>query len=111
MAILDGSTFPKLLHLGLGNSPKADEICAAIAASKLASRLESIDMSLSTMGDAGAAVLAAGSFPKLAEIDVTKCYLGDAGIAHLAKLAKLVGEDAQEDDEGDPENRYISGRE
>ncbi len=109
--ILDGTTFPKLRHLGLGNTTRGDEVCAAIAASRIASRLQSIDMSLSTMGDAGAAALAAGSFPRLAQLDITKCFVSEAGIAALAKVGALIGEADQEDDEGDPENRYISGRE
>ncbi|HEY1549649.1 MAG TPA: TIGR02996 domain-containing protein [Kofleriaceae bacterium] len=107
--ILDATRFPKLVHLGLGNSPKGDEICAAIASSRITAQLESLDMALGTMGDAGATALAAGTFPRLKSIDVGKCFLSEAGIAALSKLTALVGDDDQNDEE--PDDRYISGRE
>jgi hypothetical protein len=108
--IFDGKLFPKLKHLGLGNSPQGDEIAQAIAVSKIAPQLESIDMSDGTMGDVGALALAAGKLPKLQKIDITNCYCTKAGIAALKKIAKSV-EGKQNDDGGDPEDRYISGRE
>jgi uncharacterized protein (TIGR02996 family) len=108
--ILDAKRFPKLVHLGLGNSTKGDEVAAAIASSSIAAQLESLDLAKGTMGDAGAAALAAGTFPKLKTISVEKCFLTDEGIAELKKLAALDGDDDQNDDDG-PDDRYISGRE
>ena len=107
--ILDGKHFPKLVQLGLGNSPKGDEIAAAIASSPLAAQLEALDMSLGTMGDAGAIALAGGTFPKLKSIEIEKCYLSAEGIAALKRVAAVVGDDDQNDEE--PDDRYISGRE
>jgi uncharacterized protein (TIGR02996 family) len=109
--IFDGKLFPKLVHLGLGNSLQGDAICAALAGSKIAAQLKSLDMAKGTMGDAGAAALAGGNL-KLASIDVTRCYLTDIGHAQLKKIAKTIeGENQKEDRGDDPDDRYISGRE
>ncbi len=109
--IFDGRLFPKVKHLGLGNSPQGDAIAQALATSKLAGQLESIDVSDGTMGDAGALALAAGKFPKLKAIDIEKCWCTNAGINALEKLAKLDGAKAQQTDGLEPDDRYISGRE
>jgi hypothetical protein len=63
------------------------------------------------MGDDGAVALAAGRFPKLKTIAVEKCFLSDVGIAALKRVATVTGDDNQNDDEEDPDDRYISGRE
>jgi uncharacterized protein (TIGR02996 family) len=109
--IFDGKLFPKLKHLGLGNSPQGDAIAQALANAKIAAQLESIDMSDGTMGDAGALALAAGKFPKLQTIDIEKCWCTSAGVGALKKLAKVVGDKDQQSDGLDPDDRYISGRE
>ena len=108
--ILDGTLFPKLKHLGLGNSPRGDELCAAIASSRIAPQLESLDMAKGTMGDAGAEALAAGKLANLKSIDVTSCYLTEAGLVQVGKLGTVIGGDDQHEDD-DPDDRYISGRE
>jgi uncharacterized protein (TIGR02996 family) len=113
--ILDGKHFPALRHLGLGNSRELDTICAALANSKLAAQLETIDLSKGTMGDAGAAALASGAFPKLVSIDVSENYLTPVGLGDLKRLVKTVisegRRDAQRDDGGDPDDRYIAAYE
>ncbi|HEY1816309.1 MAG TPA: WGR domain-containing protein [Kofleriaceae bacterium] len=109
--IFDGRLFPKLVHLGLGNSKQGDAIAAALAGSKIAGQLESIDMSEGTLGDAGALALAGGKFPKLKTIDVTQCYCTSAGINALKKLAKTIEGAKNQKEDDDPDDRYISGRE
>jgi uncharacterized protein (TIGR02996 family) len=112
--ILDGKAFPKVKHLGLGNSPYADDLCKELAKSKIASQIETLDLSQGTLGDQGAAALAEGKFPKLKSINADESWLTKKGIASLKSIAKDVetgGKYGQQDDEGDPENRYISGRE
>ena len=113
--IFDGKVFPKVKHLGLGNSPFTGEICKELARSKIAAQLESLDLSEGTLGDEGATELAAGKFPKLESMDVHESWLTKLGVATLKKLAKDVDlgtkYKGQQDDDGDPENRYISGRE
>lgn len=115
--IFDGKAFPNLKHLGLGNSTISDLICQGLTASKIAARLESLDLTKGTMGDAGADALAAGRFPRLQTVDVSENYLSKRGLATLKSVAKSVvsqggrrGE-AQRDDGGDPEDRYIAAYE
>ncbi len=109
--IFDGKTFPKIKHLGLGNSPQGDAIAQALASSKIAAQLESLDMSEGTMGDAGAAALAAGKFPRLVELDIEQCWCTSAGINQLKKLVKKLEGVKNQNSGDDPEDRYISGRE
>jgi uncharacterized protein (TIGR02996 family) len=112
MAIFDGKAFPKVKHLGLGNSPFADDICKELAKSRIAAQIETLDLSQGTLGDQGAAALAEGKWPKLKSINVSESWLSKKGIASLKSIAKEVeGSKEQDDDGGDPENRYISGRE
>jgi uncharacterized protein (TIGR02996 family) len=109
--ILDGRRFPKVTHLGLGNSLISDDICRGLAGSAIAQQLVSLDLSNGTLGDEGARALASGSFPKLETIDVDKSFLTDEGIATLRRIAKHVTVGEQDDDGGNPEDRYISARE
>jgi hypothetical protein len=111
MAIFDGKAFPKVKHLGLGNSPFADDICKELAKSKIAAQLETLDLSRGTLGDQGAAALAEGRWPKLKSINAVDSWLSKKGIASLKSIVKDIDVDNQDDDGGDPENRYISGRE
>ncbi len=113
--IFDAKVFPKVKHLGLGNSGISDEICKGLASSKIAAQLESLDLSKGTMGDAGATALAAGKFPKLQHLDVTDNWISKKGLAALKGVAKKIdssgGKEGQQDDDGDPDNRYIAARE
>ena len=109
--IFDGAKFPKVTHLGLGNSTITDEICRGLAGSAIASRLVSLDLSQGTLGDDGARALAAGTYPKLAHLDVSSNWLTDAGVAILQKLAKEVEVADQSDDDGNPDDRYIGAYE
>jgi uncharacterized protein (TIGR02996 family) len=109
--ILDAKGFAKVRHLGLGNSRITDAVCAALATSRIAGQLESLDLSKGTMGDAGAQALATGRFPRLTTIDVSKNYLTRAGITALKKLVKTVAVGEQEDDGGEAGDRYISAYE
>jgi uncharacterized protein (TIGR02996 family) len=122
--IFDAKAFPSVKHLGLGNTAISDAICTALVNSKIAAQLEFLDLSLGTMGDAGAAALAGGRFPRLEGIDVTDNYLTEQGLGLLKKLAKLESAaggrrsrrssgdaENQRDDEGDPEDRYIAAYE
>jgi uncharacterized protein (TIGR02996 family) len=109
--IFDGKAFPKLTHLGLGNAEITDAICEALATSRIAAQLESLDLSQGTMGDAGATALAAGKFGKLASLDVSDNWLSKKGIAALKGVAKKIESKEQQDDEGDPESRYIAAYE
>jgi len=58
--LLGGGHFPNLTHLGLRDSLVQDEIAAEAAHAPIVSRLKTLDLSLGTLGDEGAAALLAG---------------------------------------------------
>ncbi len=58
--ILGGRALPALKHLGLVNAEIADEVAAAVAAAPVVARLSRLDLSMGTLGDAGAESLLAG---------------------------------------------------
>ena len=109
--IFDGTRFPRVTRLGLGNSTITDEICRGLASSAIASRLVSLDLSKGTLGDEGIRALAAGRFPNLAHLDVSSSWLTDEGVAIARGLAKEVDVTDQSDDDGNPDERYIGAYE
>ena len=109
--IFEAIRFPRVRHLGLGNSLRTDDIARHLASSKIAAQLVSLDFSESTLGDDGARALAAGRFPKLERIAARNCYLTEAGIEALRSIAKdVIGLDDQREDDG-PDDRYIGAYE
>ena len=101
--LLDQQRFPALKYLGLRNADFADEIAQAIQSSIVVAGVDVLDLSLGTMGDAGAQALAtAPSVKNLKKLDVHHNYLTDAGIAALQPLGiEVVTVDQQEEDDGD----------
>ncbi|MFI9629657.1 STM4015 family protein [Streptomyces sp. NPDC052042] len=59
-ALLAGSRFPKLTHLGLRNSELQNEIAVAVASAPVVAQLRVLDLSNGTLGDEGAAALLEG---------------------------------------------------
>src|SRR5262249_49301398 len=57
-AILNGKGLPKLKSLGLMNAEFSDEIARAVSRAPILKQLETLDLSMGTMGDAGAATIA-----------------------------------------------------
>ncbi|MEU4563585.1 STM4015 family protein [Actinoplanes sp. NPDC023936] len=57
---LAGRSLPSLTSLGLRNSEIADQVAAAVAAAPVVARLTHLDLSMGTLGDAGAEALLAG---------------------------------------------------
>ena len=109
--ILAGTAFPRLTRLGLRNAEIADDLARALPGSPLAARLTSLDLSMGTLSDDGAAALVAGasSFPKLRALDVSESYLTRAARARLDKAFPAVTARAQKDiDPDDPAWRYVS---
>lgn len=58
---LSGDRFPALRHLALHNSELQDEIAVAFASAPVVARLETLDLSMGTLGDVGAEALCPGS--------------------------------------------------
>ena len=58
--LLEAGRFPRLRHLGLRDALIQDDIAAAVARAPVVAQLESLDLSLGTLGDEGVAALLAG---------------------------------------------------
>ncbi len=99
---------PQLRHLGLRNCELADEICAAIATSPLLPQLAVLDLSMGTLSDDGARMLARhrDALRHLAVLDVSKSFLSSDGRAALRGICARVIDDDQQDDDGGA--RYVS---
>ncbi len=104
LAKLFSSPAPKkLTHLGLCNAEFADEICDAVAKSKLLRQLETLDLSKGVMSTTGvdALVKHAKAFAHLKLLDLGENCLSADDIARVRRLAKKVvttkqkGEDAR----------------
>ena len=96
-SILAGIAFPKLRHLGLRDAENADELAAALADAPIVARLESLDLSLGTLSDVGAAALLAGQpLTHLKRLDLHHHFLSDAMIERLCQTLPDVEVDVSE---------------
>lgn len=114
--LLDGTGFPKLRYLGLMNAQFTDEICQAIARSKIVKQLAVLDLSMGLMSNDGAAALAdrAKALAHLEQLDVSDNYLDDSAKKLLAPFGKRLtfGHQKDPDRYGDGEEyRYVSAAE
>jgi hypothetical protein len=102
--ILSGESFPNLRHLGLRDAENADAVAAAVAHAPVVARLESLDLSLGAMTDAGAAALLAGQpLTHLARLDLHHHYLSEEMMQRVwaALPGVAVNMDEQEEAEED----------
>jgi len=108
--IFEGKNLPALVHLGLRNSEIADEIAEALAKSKILRQLESLDLSMGTMTDAGALALAKGlkSAKRLTSIDISANYLSASGAAAIKKVIKTVKAKDQRGSDDEEGRRYVA---
>lgn len=108
--ILAGDRLPELRHLALRNSEIQDEVCAALAAAPVVARLESLDVSMGILTDAGAAALLSGQpLNHLKRLDMHYNYLSPEMCARLsATLSPGVELDL---DSGDAESYTFGGEE
>jgi hypothetical protein len=109
VATLLQNDYPALRHLGVKNCPFADEAVGLLVESKLVAQLESLDLSLGCLGDAGAELLLANKtkLGKLARLDVSASYLGPQMMRALGQLGvELIAEHMN--DFADPDDRYVS---
>jgi hypothetical protein len=96
-SILSGVAFPKLRHLGLRDAENADELAVALAHAPVVARLESLDLSLGTLSDVGAAALLAGQpLTHLKRLDLHHHFLSDAMIERLWRALPDVEVDVSE---------------
>lgn len=107
--ILDGTAFPGLRHLGLRDADNSDAVAAALAHAPVVARLESLDLSLGTLGDEGAAALLAGQpLTHLKKLDLHHHYMSDAMIERLWQALPEVEVDVSEQnlDLGDEDESF-----
>lgn len=107
---LAGTRLPSLRHLALRNSEIQDEIAAAMASAPVVARLESLDLSLGILTDAGATALLDGQpLTHLKRLDLHHNYLSDAVRARVRETLEAAGvevldaketEEETEDDDG-----------
>lgn len=104
--LLSGDLFPKLTYLGLRDSEIADEIAVALASSPLLARIQTLDLSLGTLGDTGAqALLQSHSLAtSLKKLDLHHHYISPALVAQLKNLSLEV--DVKDVQTGD--DRYVA---
>lgn len=110
--LLSGARLPHLRHLGLRNSEIQDEIAAAIASAPVVAGLTSLDLSMGTLGNAGAEALLSGQpLTHLTSLDLHHHFIGAAMQQRLRDALEPSGvivdlSDAEtEEDEDDPADR------
>ncbi|MFI5720920.1 STM4015 family protein [Nocardia sp. NPDC051750] len=113
--ILAGDRLPSLKHLALRNSVIQDEICAALAAAPVVARLETLDVSMGTLTDTGAAALLAGQpLTHLRTLDMHHNYLSPEMCARLRETLEpgvfldLDPDDADSFIDDGEVHRYVS---
>ena len=115
-AILGGDALPALRHLGLRDAENADEVAAGLAHAPVVAGLESLDLSLGTLSDVGAAALLSGQpLTHLKRLDLHHHFLSDAMIERLYEALPSVELDLSEQlelqapyREGDEPYRYVA---
>jgi hypothetical protein len=76
--ILRGEAFPRLRHLGLRDAANQDEIAVAVAHAPVVAQLETLDLSLGNITDAGATALLNGQpLTHLKSLDLHHHYLSE----------------------------------
>ncbi len=85
--LLEKGRFPKLKYLGLRNCRIADQVAAEVADAPVMEQLETLDLSLGTLGDEGAkALLKSGRVKKLKKLDLHFHYMTDEMIEKIKQL-------------------------
>lgn len=107
-----GDAFPGVTHLGLRNAHDTGAIVQAIVkhADGLRSRLVSLDLSMGTLGDDDAIVLAKclAGFERLETLSVAESFLTKRGVAALRKLGGSLEAKGQRREGEDHAGRYVS---
>lgn len=109
--ILDGTRFPKLKTLALQNCAWGDDLATIVATAPVIKRIERLDLSMGTVGDAGVEAIAASPFISAVKVfDLHHHYASDAALDKVRALGITVNaSDHQKPDEyGGELHRYVA---
>ncbi|MDA7980664.1 MAG: STM4015 family protein [Pirellulales bacterium] len=107
--LFKGKLFPKLKYLGLRNAQIADDIAAVIAIAPIMDQLETLDLSLGTIGDLGAnALLQLGSNRTLRRLDLHYNFISKPVQKQLKKLPFPVDVSDAQIEEDEEFGRFVS---
>ncbi|MFK0256319.1 STM4015 family protein [Streptomyces sp. NPDC090445] len=108
--ILDGFRLPRLRHLALRNSDIQDDIAVAIASAPVVTRLETLNLSLGVLTDAGGIALLTGQpLTHLKRLDLHHNYLGEQLRERLRDVLSAAGVDLDVDPDGASEYDWGDG--
>ncbi|MGP2439904.1 STM4015 family protein [Streptomyces sp. JW3] len=110
--LLAGDRLPALRHLGLQNSLFQDDIAAAVAQAPVVARLDTLRLSMGSLGDEGAEALLRGRpLTHLRYVDLHHHYLSDAMMLRVWEALEpagvrvdLSGQNGDEDDDWDEDD-------
>jgi hypothetical protein len=109
--LLAGENFPALTYLGLRDSEIADQIAEAVADAPILERIRVLDLSLGTLGDAGAAaLLSSPAVARLEKLDLHHHFCSDEMVQKLRQSGIRVDASDQLATEryGGDEWRYVA---
>ena len=99
--LLNAAAFPNLRYLGLKDSEFEDDIAAVVALAPVLNQLDTLDLSLGTLGNVGAhALLASPAVRKLKRLDLSHHFITEEVQAKLTAL----GIDVDLSDPQEPDN-------
>ncbi|MFT3708565.1 MAG: TIGR02996 domain-containing protein [Archangium sp.] len=98
-------------HLGITNTEHADLLMPLIAQSPVLQQLETLDVSLGTLGPEGGQIFLshADRFAHLKKIELSESWLGDDFVDRIREKLPQAVSTSQE--EGEPDDRYIAAGE
>jgi hypothetical protein len=108
--VLDQLYSTKLTYLGLRDAEIADDLAVWLAGEPRIATLDTLDLSLGTLGDVGAeALFASQHVGSLKTLDLTHHYITAPWQEKLSHLpVKVLLGDEQEPDEDDDDYRYVA---
>lgn len=110
--ILQGNRYPNLTYLGLRNAEYTDEIAQAVAQSSIIEQIKILDLSMGTLGEAGAIeLLNCSAIQQLETLNLSENYLSETIIEEFNQLPIHVIADQQKEEEieeDEEDARYCS---
>ena len=99
--LLAGDNVPKLRYLGLKNAEFTDDIVAALAPSKVLSRIEALSLAHGMMTDAGAQLIAthADAFKHLKQLDLSNNYVTGDGLDAVRGVCPITSDEQRTGDD------------